>query len=322
MNTNTSSRKNIRLGLFHGVIACAALAVSPLLLAFASPVQAAVIGAYSQVAYDEAGGGSSREGISGPLSTNSTGAVSSIANYNANGLITTGSASAEYGALRAYAFSMAPSDSDALASGAAYWIDQLTISNSALTGTSAFARASFSLSGVLASNFSGVGLVNPVVAAYVRIDGRDVAQIRGAIGIINGVTNLDRSEHGLALNGGALQWYPGITGVFTFDIPFVFGTPFQLFASLGAETRALAGVGGAADAISDFGSSGYWEGIGEVHLANGTVLSGYSLSSDSGFDWSNAYVPQVPVPAAVWLFGSGLLGLVGVARRKARGRAQ
>jgi hypothetical protein len=26
--------------------------------------------------------------------------------------------------------------------------------------------------------------------------------------------------------------------------------------------------------------------------------------------------PQVPVPAAVWLFGSGLLGLVGIARRK------
>ena len=26
----------------------------------------------------------------------------------------------------------------------------------------------------------------------------------------------------------------------------------------------------------------------------------------------------VPVPAAVWLFGSGLIGLIGVARRKAR----
>ena len=29
-------------------------------------------------------------------------------------------------------------------------------------------------------------------------------------------------------------------------------------------------------------------------------------------------VSQVPIPAAVWLFGSGLLGLIGVARRKAR----
>jgi hypothetical protein len=30
------------------------------------------------------------------------------------------------------------------------------------------------------------------------------------------------------------------------------------------------------------------------------------------------YVSAVPVPAAAWLFGSGLLGLVGVARRKSR----
>lgn len=41
---------------------------------------------------------------------------------------------------------------------------------------------------------------------------------------------------------------------------------------------------------------------------------------------SSAYfggsVSQVPVPAAVWLFASGLLGLIGVARRKARRRVQ
>lgn len=29
-------------------------------------------------------------------------------------------------------------------------------------------------------------------------------------------------------------------------------------------------------------------------------------------------VPQVPVPAAVWLFGSGLIGLAGIAHRKSR----
>lgn len=34
------------------------------------------------------------------------------------------------------------------------------------------------------------------------------------------------------------------------------------------------------------------------------------------YDNLNFNAPAVPVPAAVWLFGSGLLGLVGVARRK------
>ena len=42
------------------------------------------------------------------------------------------------------------------------------------------------------------------------------------------------------------------------------------------------------------------------HLAGGT-MGGVPLSLE---------ISAVPVPAAVWLFGSGLLGLVGVARRK------
>jgi hypothetical protein len=36
-----------------------------------------------------------------------------------------------------------------------------------------------------------------------------------------------------------------------------------------------------------------------------------------GLDNVRVEVSAVPVPASVWLFGSGLLGLIGVARRKA-----
>ncbi|VAW54702.1 hypothetical protein MNBD_GAMMA06-552 [hydrothermal vent metagenome] len=42
----------------------------------------------------------------------------------------------------------------------------------------------------------------------------------------------------------------------------------------------------------------------------------FSASSLNGYSMSIA-TTVVPVPAAVWLFGSGLLGLVGIARRKA-----
>jgi hypothetical protein len=50
-----------------------------------------------------------------------------------------------------------------------------------------------------------------------------------------------------------------------------------------------------------------------------TVKVDFSLSADSSVAISG-FVQQtpVPVPAAVWLFGSGLLGLVAIARRKAR----
>lgn len=44
-----------------------------------------------------------------------------------------------------------------------------------------------------------------------------------------------------------------------------------------------------------------------------SLTAGDSVSFTSNFD-----VAPVPVPAAVWLFGSGLLGLFGVSRRKRR----
>jgi hypothetical protein len=51
------------------------------------------------------------------------------------------------------------------------------------------------------------------------------------------------------------------------------------------------------------------------------ALGGTWSSYDTG-DFTNTYEgaiinpSAVPVPAALWLFGSGLLGLVGVARRR------
>jgi len=41
-----------------------------------------------------------------------------------------------------------------------------------------------------------------------------------------------------------------------------------------------------------------------------------NTASGTTFSWSSSTVSAVPVPAAVWLFGSGLLGMVGIARRK------
>jgi hypothetical protein len=56
--------------------------------------------------------------------------------------------------------------------------------------------------------------------------------------------------------------------------------------------------------------------------ANGVLVSGGRCGSAwvgfncSYFETWNISVEAVPVPAAVWLFGSGLLGLVGVARKR------
>jgi len=54
---------------------------------------------------------------------------------------------------------------------------------------------------------------------------------------------------------------------------------------------------------------------------DGSIIFGRATTSAGvagAFRWIDLGAPltTVPVPAAVWLFGSGLLGLIGVARRK------
>ena len=47
-----------------------------------------------------------------------------------------------------------------------------------------------------------------------------------------------------------------------------------------------------------------------------TGIRGY-VDIGSGNSMTVTSISAVPVPAAVWLFGSGLLGLLGISRRKA-----
>ncbi len=293
------------------------LLFSGLLLISASSAQAASISASSAVLYDEGWSGLTQ--INGPVGGN----TSAVSYTTTIGLSAGAYGDASYGALHADASSVTAGDhTQTRAQGSASWIDQLTISSATQTGT-AFAHASFFLTGGLASYSDplSVGAVgNSTVAATVRINGGTVFSTTGQIVSRNGAITTDDKRLGLAVNG-VYETNPSssLTGVFSFDIPFTFGTAFQMSADLTAFTQAMASApNDLASAYSNFGSSGYWGGISSVHLADGTVLSGYSLASESGFDWSNAYptAAPVPVPAALWLFGSGLLGLIGVARRK------
>lgn len=66
---------------------------------------------------------------------------------------------------------------------------------------------------------------------------------------------------------------------------------------------------------------GWFDVSGEIYdFDDWGSESGYDFSNVAGGSPINALlyrdVSTVPVPAAVWLFGSGLLGLIGVARRK------
>jgi hypothetical protein len=64
-------------------------------------------------------------------------------------------------------------------------------------------------------------------------------------------------------------------------------------------------------------------GTGDVflvgHGSNTDPSSGlYGTRITLGINGNDPVLQTVPMPAAIWLFGSGLLGLIGVARRKAQ----
>ena len=100
----------------------------------------------------------------------------------------------------------------------------------------------------------------------------------------------------------------------------IYGTQmFPLSPDSGFSTNTLT-QGGSCSAAVGSSSACYvlrWEHFinPQAGFSGDTVWQIEGIANlDGNVDLSGA--PAVPIPAAVWLFGSGLLGLVGVARRK------
>lgn len=73
--------------------------------------------------------------------------------------------------------------------------------------------------------------------------------------------------------------------------------------------------------LQDDGSGGWTGVIAATGNINGDNWSGFNnvqYSEVFNISITSAGAPPIPIPAAAWLFGSGLLGLVGVARRRKR----
>lgn len=81
------------------------------------------------------------------------------------------------------------------------------------------------------------------------------------------------------------------------------------------------------DLFSNLYTANYWSATEYAEISNWAwyfnMHNGYqgpsSYESLNYYAWAvqSGDVSAVPIPAAVWLFGSGLLGLIGIARRKA-----
>jgi hypothetical protein len=148
-----------------------------------------------------------------------------------------------------------------------------------------------------------------VVGADILIGSLSVTGTSSSDGvyITDAVLNFDTAADTITIVGGVAGLGIGagttlLTGSFTsFDFQLDAPTQSEIFSGSGPDTKARSLL----DAIGvDPATPFEFFGI-TIEAANGNVTS---------TDFVNT---AVPVPAAVWLFGSGLLGLVGVARRRA-----
>lgn len=131
------------------------------------------------------------------------------------------------------------------------------------------------------------------------------ATIDDAGNLVGGTIAIGGTVASLGFNSGTL-----LTGTLTaFGFPDAGGDPFEfLFDVTGGDAAALYG-GGSVPAGVILSGTGF----------DGDFGSNFdNLSSGTGTGTAVANVGTVPVPAALWLFGSGLLGLTGLARRRDR----
>jgi hypothetical protein len=166
----------------------------------------------------------------------------------------------------------------------------------------------------------------------------------GSFNFDGGTLLVDDFTGDLINNGGTLEpgASPGITNIFGNYTQSIFGTYIAEIAGLtqGSEHDLLnitgtAMLGGLLD-VNLLNTDRYTPSLGDTFdiLMADTITGEFDillLASLSGnLDWDISYildpystdivrlsvVQAVPIPAAIWLFGTGLLGLIGIARKK------
>lgn len=213
--------------------------------------------------------------------------------------------------------------SEATASGS--FSDQFPLNSpSVVAGSSGVATVAFLVSGSLQNSFWG-----PDATGNNWLWGRSNAQWRAGFILRDAAANQGPQWEGFQwqsdLNGTSELMGNAVPGTFLFTMPVVFGQllNLQIYGTVLANSSTQNSYATTNISVVDatgrasLGNTIAWGGIVDLRDANGALITDFSaLSATSGFDYANAYVSAVPVPTAAWLFGTGLLGLVGMAQRK------
>jgi hypothetical protein len=113
--------------------------------------------------------------------------------------------------------------------------------------------------------------------------------------------------------------YDPVGHYLNFTDQFVYGSAFMIYMNMGVDGSTGSNQnGGTSRYLADAAHSGYWNGIVATSF-DGKAVTDYTLSSQSGTDYSHSFAPaaDVPEPGALSLVAAGLAGLVRARRKKA-----
>ena len=188
------------------------------------------------------------------------------------------------------------------------WTDQFTINaaNPALVNQLGSVVFQIQVSGLLSAD-AGVGATLSLTrAGYgVQVDASsDACDARCA-------TIRSGEVYDFGSQGGGAGFQGDPIGTFAANpVFFIFGMPVDLTVTLSAGVQSSAQFETVTSSASaDLGSTLLWGGFLEVRDSVGTPVAAYSVTSDSGVDWSQP-VAAVPLPPSVLGFGTGLLALL------------
>lgn len=170
-----------------------------------------------------------------------------------------------------------------------------------------------------AQSFNDLHVVNSITGSHTTAEYTDYIYAYNGTAILSshfdttmvktggGLFNLNSFDFsGVKEDGVVYEGSVSVTGIFGNGSSIT-----QIFGSDGFVDGMTAG-GTDIDDFQTFYMGEGWTGLSSVTFTHtGNMLNGT-------FDLDNIHVSAVPVPAAVWLFGSGLFGLMGFARTKSR----
>ena len=206
-------------------------------------------------------------------------------------------------------------------------------------GASGYGYASGGFSETTVWNVSGVAAGTVVTVDFqIRIDGVtgvNTSLLQGGTASGYRVYDWDLRFAGMGYHPVINSDQPDDFGLFSFSAQLTVGAPVNLSMSGSVGGNGQAGIlcssfwgyicdpythGASATGFADLGHTLAWHGVTGLHLGDTALpLSALSVTSDSGFDYTQAYVEAVPEPSSIALWAAGLL-LMGWLRHIRRGR--